>query len=190
MTPLCELAIKHSCNRGGHHTRGGEPCHDYTPKYFKLFELSAPFVQRVLEIGVNSGAGLRMWAEFFPNAFIHGVDINPGCLFHEKRITTTQGNQGDAGSLIQALPVQAPVWDFIVDDGAHDWPSQKTAMLTLLPYMTGDGVYATEDLTEVESTILAAVPPAYAGHVYDIPNGAGGGSARLLIVRRKQYDGY
>ena len=79
MTPLCELAVKH----------GTDKCsakHQLTPLYHELFERRRETVCKVLEIGVGSeqtmwpgyrpGASLRMWAEYFPGAYVYGLDVN------------------------------------------------------------------------------------------------------------------
>ena len=49
LTELCELARKHSTDKGGrHNTYNFEPCHgthEYTPHYHKLFSKQRALVQ-------------------------------------------------------------------------------------------------------------------------------------------------
>ena len=70
MNPLEELGDKH---RPTKRTAG------YLPYYWRHFRDLREDVRNVLEIGVQSGRSLRMWEEFFPNATIYGLDIDPAC---------------------------------------------------------------------------------------------------------------
>src|ERR1700712_2107712 len=55
---------------------------------------------RVLEIGVYSGASLRMWEEYFPNAVIVGLDINPEARVHASpRCPVVIADQSDIAAL-------------------------------------------------------------------------------------------
>lgn len=144
MTPLCALASKHITDKGGNHFFAGDICHNYTPIYYDLFKDKRENVQRVLEIGVNTGASLRMWEEFFPRAEIIGIDNNKDCLFSKGRIYCYWGDQGEP----KTLGIGAAHWqpfDLIVDDGSHETHHQINS-LWLLPYLTRKGLYVIEDL--------------------------------------------
>lgn len=152
LTPLCELAIKHSTDKGGrHNTYDHQPCHgthEYTPVYFDLFSKQRLLVQSVLEIGINRGCSLRMWKEFFPNATITGLDNNPDCLFNEDRIKSYLADQSDPHSIANALQkAQTFPFDVIIDDGSHDMMDQVVTMNSLAPRLLTDiGVYVIEDI--------------------------------------------
>ncbi len=63
---------------------------DYLRRYWLFFKDVRLDVKKVVEIGVASGASLRMWAEFFPDAKIYGIDVDPSCRVHtQDRITVT-----------------------------------------------------------------------------------------------------
>lgn len=103
---LTELAKKHGTDKLSV---------GYMPHYDKHF---APFrgrPLRILELGVLDGASLRMWAEYFPNAEIWGVDVNPKCKRYEtdriKIVCSSQDNQ----PLLQALGE----FDIVIDDASH-----------------------------------------------------------------------
>ena len=51
--------------------------HNYPVAYEEMFEPIRNKVQNVLEVGVAGGWSLKIWEEYFPNATIHGVDIDP-----------------------------------------------------------------------------------------------------------------
>ena len=62
-----------------------------TERYFERYRLKKI---KVLEVGVEAGTSLRMWKEYFPNAEIHGFDIDEACKIHEKdRIRVHIGDQ-------------------------------------------------------------------------------------------------
>ena len=48
----------------------------YCDIYEKYFNERRHKVTKFI-IGVKDGASLRMWKEYFPNAMIYGVDIDP-----------------------------------------------------------------------------------------------------------------
>lgn len=103
--------------------------HFYTDVYEALFDPIRQSVQSLLEIGIGTnelmqplcgpsyvpGNSLRMWRDFFPQARIHGIDIEPSVLFTDERITTSLVNQSDPSSL-SSLNSQ---YDIIIDDGSH-----------------------------------------------------------------------
>ena len=78
---LKELELKH----GGVHkvkqssgivNRGGDrfTVHDYE-SFYEFYMPEDPKV--IVEIGVLTGTGLRIWSDYFPNARIIGLDIFP-----------------------------------------------------------------------------------------------------------------
>src|SRR5882762_3410482 len=71
---LTRLAIKHGTDKWGQHF--------YTPVYHSLFAHLRDKPIRLLEIGVGGynfpkvgGASLSMWADYFPQGHILGIDI-------------------------------------------------------------------------------------------------------------------
>lgn len=147
LTPLCELAKKYATDKGGWHLLAGDTCHNYTPTYHQWFSGRENEVQRVLEIGVNYGPSLRMWEEYFPNAEIIGLDSNTACLFNAGRIKCFAADQGSQQSLLGALmEAGTRPFDFIVDDGSHEFAHQLVSLKTLLPYLTARGIYVIEDI--------------------------------------------
>jgi cephalosporin hydroxylase len=195
LTPLCELAIKHQSDKGGRHlTYGGGTCHathEYTPIYWDLMHKQKDMVKSVLEIGVNRGCSLRMWEEFFPNAQIVGLDIEPSALVHGGgRIQCFHADQNDPHSLTKALDIagQHP-YDLIIDDGSHLMHHQAISLATLLPYLSDTGAYVVEDIPRDQGWadyLAKSVPPGYNfGIVYPALAAGQGWPEQLFIATRE-----
>lgn len=140
LTPLCELAIKY----------GSDKCpkygHSYTPWYHQKFEPIRNEPLKILEIGIGNhelmapivgedykpGASLRMWAEYFPNAQITGLDIRKEVLFEEDRISTFLFDQSCVKSL-DCLVSSGFEFDIIIDDGSHELGDMLMTQRFLLP---------------------------------------------------------
>jgi len=198
MTPLCELAQKYSTDKGGglydvhqklqvYNGVLATACHNNTPYYHELYGTRRNEVRAVLEIGILCGSSLRMWADYFPNAQIVGIDIDPKTMFSAPRITTFVGDQRNLGPVLQSIPISS--FDLILDDGLHDLENQSLALQTLLPYLVGGGFYIVEDLgTEsVPNWLIEQVQkPGYT--CWDKPITGGFGNIppveHLLIVRK------
>jgi hypothetical protein len=190
LTPLCELAVKYQTDKGGRHFMyNGQPCeqcHEYTPVYWDIFKGKQNIVRRVLEIGVNSGASLRMWRDFFPNAEITGFDIDPGYLFREERIRCFRADAGHGGSLYDALQAAGHMlekFDLIVDDGSHELDQQKCALNVLLPWLAPQGLYIVEDVI-YPAGVIASIPTAmgFQGIIVDTDNNRGGVDHLVMIA--------
>lgn len=176
LTPLCELAIKYSTDKGGrHNTYAYQPCegtHEYTPIYWDLLNQQRDLVQAVFEIGINAGGSLRLWEEFFPNAQIVGIDIDSNYLFQTPRISTWLCDASEPVSIQNVIQRQrhwkdfSPVaqYDLIVDDGSHDLGHQCIAVQTMPQYLSDIGVMVVEDIPLDENTKKALsdhVPDGY-----------------------------
>lgn len=162
MTPLCDLARKHKTDKGGEHFDAGQVCHYYTPVYWNCLYRRRERVRKVLELGVNTGASLRMWEEFFPNANIIGIDNEPGTLFSTDRIQCEYADEANAENLAWVAAKHAP-YDVIIDDGSHDPVLQESAAITLIATLKSlVGMYFIEDISDPElRTRLQGRLPAY-----------------------------
>lgn len=127
---LDQLAIKYGSDKS---SQG----HNYCPFYEQHLPKTP---KRILEIGVKEGASLAMWAEHFPDAEVHGLD-----LFSEKptsdvddfllkngidvnHIHLHQGNQCDWRVLEELRKYD---FDVIIDDGSHNSRDQMMAFFGL-----------------------------------------------------------
>lgn len=125
--------------------------HGYIPFYVNNLPEEP---KRILEIGVKEGRSLAMWAEYFPNAEIHGLD-----LFEEHPLEEVtqflaeaadkiphvictplhKGNQCDWRTLELLRKFE---FDVIIDDGSHN---SRDQMMTFFGLFNGKH-YFIEDL--------------------------------------------
>ncbi len=118
---------------------------DYLRHYDRLFSVFRNEQINLIEIGVLNGDSLRMWAKFFPNARIIGIDITEDCRRHANdRIIVEIGSQTDPGLLARICAKYPPT--IIVDDGSHQAKEVLFTFQTAFPYLLPGGLYAMEDL--------------------------------------------
>lgn len=97
---------------------------------------------KILEIGVQYGGSVEMWAKYFHNSLITGIDIDPVCKIHaSKRVSIWIGDQTD-----RAFLSQFKNYDIIIDDGGHTMNQQQTSFECLFPLLNPGGIYVIEDL--------------------------------------------
>ena len=137
----------------------------YNLVYSKCFKDIRHKVTNVLEIGLGTlllnnsfsfsgntqhyphykpGGSLRVWKDYFPNATIHGVDIEEDCRIHEERIDTfifSSMNLHQCKSNLFNFK-----YDIIIDDGDHSAISQLITFKNLAPLLKEGGMYFIEDL--------------------------------------------
>ena len=136
----------------------------YSELYEKLFTPIREKVKNILEIGIGSvdpdmpssfcgiyyhfpqyrpGASLRAWRDYFPNAEVCGMDIDPKCNFNEERITTIIGSSLDREVCDKLLGDL--MFDFILDDGLHTGIGQLATFHNLFERVKPGGFYIIED---------------------------------------------
>ncbi len=104
---------------------------------------------KLMELGIASGASLMMWAQYFTNGQILGLDIvepvrkdyleklpNVGMIFGDAY------NDDNAKYILENLPQQ----DVFIEDGAHDIDNQIKALLKYNKLVRPGGYYICEDL--------------------------------------------
>ena len=163
--PLTRLAIRHGTDKWG--------THFYTPIYHQLFTHLRDKPIRLLEIGIGGyqfaklgGASLAMWADYFPNGRILGIDVCAKTLDLGPRVAVRQGSQDDAAFLSHMSAEHGP-FDIVIDDGSHV-PAHVIASFTVLfPLLVDGGLYVIED---VQTTFW----PQFGGSALD-----GGGTMHL-----------
>lgn len=127
----------------------------YMPLYVEYFArhgLTPENVKSVLEIGTNKGSSLRMWAEFFPNAEVHGIDITRqyeiASNLDHPRIRTHLLDQGSKSELDAFVhwELRGKKFDIIIDDGSHDQNDQQVSLGMLFGCLRKGGLYVLEDI--------------------------------------------
>lgn len=121
--------------------------HTYGVTYDRLYPdlIARSKVTNVLEIGVYHGGSMYGWRDFFPNARITGIDVNPDYIFQDNRIHTALVDANDMVATTNFARDWGP-FDLIVDDGPHDPRSQLSALLSLWEHVKPGGHYVIEDI--------------------------------------------
>lgn len=99
----------------------------------------------ILEIGVDTGHGLRALKKYFPNSKIVGLDIVSECKKHEEEnIEVIIGSQANPNVLNILKKRQ---FDLIIDDGSHDNTHVFFTFIHLFPSLNMEkiGLYIVED---------------------------------------------
>lgn len=102
---------------------------------------------RMLEIGVQNGGSLQLWAQALPpGSEVVGIDIDPGCadLALPANARVLIGNAADEAFLQSVLGTQT--FDLIVDDGSHRSHDVVRSFGLLFPRLRPGGRYFIEDL--------------------------------------------
>ncbi len=143
LDPLTRLAIRFGTDKFGGHL--------YTPAYHHLLGHLREQKLRILEIGVGGydnphcgGASLRMWAEYFPQARIIGLDYYEKQIAISPRVSIVRGAQEDTGLLAELNATHGP-FDLVIDDGSHQPEHMISSFLYLYPLLTPSAKYIVED---------------------------------------------
>lgn len=118
----------------------------YLDIYHKYLNHKRNEVKTLVEIGILNGSSLKMWKEYFPNATIYGIDINPECRkYEEDRIKILIGDQND-DAFLEKIKNELPNIDVLIDDGSHITLHQIKTFNYLYDKINKDGTYIIEDL--------------------------------------------
>lgn len=138
MNTLDEIAIAAGTDKSSR-------THNYCVKYEKHLPFDRHTAISMLEIGILRGESLRMWANWFVNAKITGIDIDALCRQHATdRINVEIGSQSDSAFLRKVNAFHGP-FQLIVDDGSHMPADVIASFETLWPLLSPGGVYVVED---------------------------------------------
>jgi SAM-dependent methyltransferase len=121
-------------------------------KFYAIYDrYFADFSDRaitLLELGVHSGESLKVWASYFPQGNIIGVDITESAADFSAypNIAFEPGDQADPDRLNEILLSHAPVGlDIIIDDASHIGHKSAASYATLFPRLKPGGLYVIED---------------------------------------------
>lgn len=135
---LDELATHHGTDKG-------VGSHWYTRHYDRIFSKIRLNVEVVCEIGVGNGASLKMWRDYFPNAFIHGVDHNPQENFGD-RIFCHHIEQTECDRLTEAFKDRR--LEIIIDDASHEQDRTFKTLDCMFKVLEPRGWYVIEDMVK------------------------------------------
>ncbi len=137
---LDELSVKYGSDKG-------RLKHNYMPFYAKHLPANP---KKILEIGVLKGASLAMWAEYFPEAEIHGLDLFAdnneaevmSYLIDECSLNNIVLHKGNQCDYILLDKLRNGNFDVIIDDGSH---ASRDQMITFFGLFNGKH-YFIEDI--------------------------------------------
>lgn len=138
-----------------------EYTHGYVTEFYN--EAFKPFKDlpiNFLEIGIASGASLRLWREYFTQAEIYAVDplnrLNPVVEPYLPRLNVYFEN-GYSHEFLNKIPNM----DIIIDDGPHTFESQLNCIKMYVNKLNPGGLLIIEDIASisyVESFVQEVVP--------------------------------
>jgi len=132
---LTALAVLHGANKPT----------SYLDAYEDIFAGRRNDHLRVLELGIETGGSLLMWADYFRVGRIAGLDrVLPDRAMPE-RVRMYAGEQADMALLDRVAAISGP-FDFIVDDCSHRAEETAASFWHLFrEHLRPGGVYAIED---------------------------------------------
>ena len=144
MDKLSKIAQKHDTDKGLNH-------HGYTPIYDKYFNQYVGKSITFLEIGIggyefnNRGGGsLNMWAEYFENAKIIGVDLyDKSQIKKDSRVEIHKFSQDHGMAFFNLFQQGIP--DIVIDDASHRNDLTIQTFKIVFPYLKEGAIYVVED---------------------------------------------
>lgn len=144
MNTLDQIALKYRTDKASLY-------HNYTPVYESYFE---PFRNDnfvFLELGLGNktslnreGEDLFAFQEYFPNAWIVGIDNDVNKLYSDKRIRTYCCDQTDEIKLKKIIKTEGNPF-IIIDDCSHQNELTIKSFEILFPLLKSGGLYCIED---------------------------------------------
>lgn len=121
----------------------------YLDVYDRLFSAYREKPIRLLEIGIQNGGSLEVWAEYFVQAQkLIGCDINPSCdqlRYDDPRISVVVGD-ANSDSTEDRIVEHEPNFDLIIDDGSHRSSDIIKSFVRYFPKVVDGGMFVAEDL--------------------------------------------
>lgn len=121
----------------------------YLDSYDKILSHYRSQPINMLEIGVQNGGSLEIWAKYFPHAqHIIGCDIHPKCgelQYDDQRIQVIIGN-AIHDITQQHIAQVSPNFDIIIDDGSHTSSDIIHTFARYFNQLNDGGIFIFEDL--------------------------------------------
>lgn len=122
----------------------------YLNFYNHRFEYFKDKINSLLEIGVQNGGTIELWAKYFKNAdYLIGIDIDENISnieFFDQRISVHVGDASKkviADSIFEKYPSG---FDLIIDDGSHTSKDIISSFGYFFDQLNLNGLYVVEDL--------------------------------------------
>jgi hypothetical protein len=202
LTQLCKTMKKFGSDKGAF---VGESRHNYTSLYYQLlkkykgkriclFEMGIgttnPSISANMGIKGVPGASLRAWKEFLKKALIFSADIDSSILFEESRIKTYYCDQTNEIE-IRNMWAQSDLnimFDFIIDDGYHNFIANKFFLENSIHKLKSGGIYIIEDIMNHEIVLwrdyVENTPINCDFTIIELPNEFNSRDNNLLLIEK------
>jgi 2-polyprenyl-3-methyl-5-hydroxy-6-metoxy-1,4-benzoquinol methylase len=123
--------------------------------YNDLFAKKQLSTTSVLEIGVDQGQSILLWRDYFQNAQIYALDINPkpqSLVIDSDRITYYQIDAYRHESVADLRQFGKGEFDIIIDDGPHTLESMIFFLKNYVDLLAPGGILVLEDIIDVKWT--------------------------------------
>ena len=153
--------------------------HGFANVYERFFHDRRLNPLKLFEVGIQTGASLKMWEEYFPYASIYGVDLTLSEISH-KFSERTQVGVADQMSVpmmtavFKKFGLEYKSLDICIDDGGHRMSQQNRTIGICWPYLKPGGTYVLEDVHTAfpELVGLHAHIPYQVGYLDESPTSA------------------
>lgn len=149
--------------------------------YERLFEALRDKPISILEIGVQNGGSLEIWAKYFRHAReIVGVDIDEAVghlVFDDERISAIVADATNP----QWCATLKPGIDVVIDDGSHQSSDVIKSFLLLFPKLSRNGIYVVEDMQ-------CSYYPEYQGGLFTLGSAMAFFKRLADVINREHWD--
>lgn len=132
-----------------HSGKVSDKWHSYLHDYERFFRIYKGRKVRILEIGIQNGGSLEIWAKYFPHAeVIVGCDIDPKCRtlsYEDERISVVVGDANEASTADEIFEI-SKYFDIIIDDGSHESGDIVKVFARYFGHLKSGGIFIAEDL--------------------------------------------
>lgn len=156
-----EINLKINSNYG---TDKGEPKSYIDEYYEENFKKYSEKVIVLVEIGVRSGASLKLWSEYFcKESKIYGLDNlydknNHSVPINENWVSSNNVEYIIGDAYTEEICNKIDKIDILIDDGPHTFESHVKLLELYLPKMNPGGVIVIEDISYDPNDIYNNVP--------------------------------
>lgn len=154
----------------------------YEDKFLPLIDSEVTLV----EIGVRSGASLKLWSEYFSKANIIGIDNLSDFNNHQIPINKNWTSSDkvtfiDANAYLQETvgKINGKI-DILIDDGPHTFESHVKLLELYIPKMNFNGMIIIEDISYDPNQLYSYVPEDLQDKSYVCDYG--GYDNRLIVI--------
>lgn len=140
---LQKIGLKYGTDKSTTHVFNNRSFLDVYERYFHNLKESKIIL---LEMGVLNGGSLKTWEEYFTNAKIVGLDIDPSrSIFNSEKTKIFIGSQNDK-DLLETIKKEFPEgFDIIIDDASHINELTLESFELLYDTLNPGGYYVIED---------------------------------------------